>query len=135
MLKSIISRNRLQRAAALGLLVCAVLIFPGCNSKGLKTKVGSHQVRVDREGFAKRFGVTERGNEAIFIYEGYCTTGQLMKVYIKNDEVLFNDRSLGALREGDAVVIDEDGVTVNDLDHGQTEKYLKENGNRSTAAL
>jgi hypothetical protein len=128
-------RLSLRSAAVILLFLSSVLLLQGCYTKSLATKVGSHRIKVEREGFTKRFGVTERGTDAIFIYEGYCKTGRYMKVVINNDEVVFNEKSLGRLRDGDSLTVHEDGVTVNQMDYGESEKYLRENGKQTTAAL
>ncbi|HEY0006531.1 MAG TPA: hypothetical protein VGB17_17240 [Pyrinomonadaceae bacterium] len=130
-----IQNSKIIKAAIIGLSLSSILIFQGCYKQSLATKVGSHQVKIERESFVKRFGVTEKDGNTIFQYEGYCKTGQYMKVMIYNEVVSIDGKVLGRLREGDSVIVHEDGVTVNSMDYGESEKYLKANGGQTTAAL
>jgi hypothetical protein len=59
-----------------------------------------------------------------------------LKVSIRGDKVKVNDADYGKLRPGDFVLIGDDGVAVNSLDYGESEKYLRSNSSGSeTSAL
>jgi hypothetical protein len=62
------------------------------------------------------------------------TDGHGLKVSIRGDKVTVNGTE-GQLRPGDSVLISDDGVAVNSLDYGETEKYLRANraGSDTTA--
>ena len=57
-----------------------------------------------------------------------------MKVTIRGDSIKVNDKETGKLRPGDSVLIGDEGVAVNELDYGETEKYLRANSSEQTTA-
>lgn len=126
MLKRMLTHNKAAKAIALLLLVSTAVISQGCNRRNTGSlNFASHKVMLDRGGITNRFGVEERGQLAIFHYDGLNLSGDRLRVKIENDKVMVNDTMKGTLKVGDSVKIDDDGLTVNALDHGQTEKYLQ----------
>jgi hypothetical protein len=124
-----IAQSPLAKPIAVLFFLSAVLIVSGCGQhrNTRSTNVASHKVTVDRQGITNRFGVEDRGQLAIFHYDGLSFTGTRLVVTIENDKVAINDNNAGLLKQGDAVHIGDDGLTVNSLDYGQTAKYLQEN--------
>ncbi|HEY6231094.1 MAG TPA: hypothetical protein VIW64_07515, partial [Pyrinomonadaceae bacterium] len=59
-------------------------------------------------------------------YAGLSTDGKGLKVSIRGDQITVNGTA-GQLRPGDKVLIADDGVAVNSMDFGETEKYLRAN--------
>lgn len=124
--------GKTTKAIALLLFLSSVLVFQGCSHERLTANFASHKVTVQRNGITNRFGVEERETAAIFHYDGYSFSGERLKVKIENDQVVVNDKMLGKLKTGDSVQIGDDGITVNSLDHGQTEKYLQANAGQES---
>ncbi|MBC7908937.1 MAG: hypothetical protein H7Y30_00445 [Pyrinomonadaceae bacterium] len=124
-----LTTNHARNTSIAALFVFSTLIFlQGCNSHHpQKLTFASHKVTLTRDGITNRFGVEERGTLAVFHYDGYCFSGDRLKVTIENDKVTVNDKLAGMLKQGDSIRITDDGITVNSLDHGQTEKYLQAN--------
>nr|MDQ2937120.1 hypothetical protein [Acidobacteriota bacterium] len=94
-------------------------------------QVGSHKITVSRHGFEKKFYLNDRASEPTFEYAGISTAGDGLKVSIKGDKVVINGVDRGKLRPGDSVLIGDDGVAVNSLDYGESEKYLRSNTSAS----
>ncbi|MBV9209164.1 MAG: hypothetical protein JOZ52_00970 [Acidobacteria bacterium] len=126
------AHSKYTKAIAALLFLSAALLVQGC-SHHQSLKFASHKVMLDREGLTNRFGVEERNQVAIFRYDGYCYTGDHMKVTIENEKVTVNDKVIGMLKPGDTVHINADGLAVNSLDYGQTEKYLQANSQPETS--
>jgi hypothetical protein len=105
--------------AVLGLLI----VTAGCTHRKVQT-VGTHKVTVARHGFEKKFHGNEK--DASFEYAGVSAAGEKMKVSINGDDIKVNGVD-GRLRPGDSVLIGDEGVAVNQLDYGQTAKYLQDN--------
>jgi hypothetical protein len=114
-------------------LLGLVTILPACTHQKI-VQLGTHKVTVSRHGFEKRLQVSEQGSVATLEYAGMTTDGRGLKVSIKGDKIRVNDYS-GELRPGDTVLISDDGVAVNSMDYGETEKYLRANssGENTTA--
>ena len=108
--------------ALLGLLT----ILPACTHRKI-VQLGTHKVTVSRHGFEKKLQVSEQSSVPTLEYVGMSTDGKGMKVSIKGDKIKVNDVS-GELRPGDSVLIGDEGVAVNSMDYGETEKYLRANG-------
>jgi hypothetical protein len=110
------------------LFLSSTVLLAGCGHFRTKrsTTFASHKVTIDRHGPTHRFAVENRGQLDILHYDGYCLTGERLQVKIENDKVMVNNKDVGMLKTGDAVHIGDDGLTVNSLDYGQTEKYLQE---------
>jgi hypothetical protein len=104
-----------------GLLVC----LPACTHRKI-VQIGTHKVTVSRHGFEKKLHVTENAGVPALEYAGISTDGKGLKVSIKGDKVVINGVD-GQLRAGDNVLISDDGVAVNSLDYGESEKYLRAN--------
>lgn len=115
-------------AALLGLVV----FLPAC-TKRQTVQLGTHKVTVARHGFAKKFHVTENASVPTLEYAGVSTDGRGLKVSISGDKVNVNGID-GQLRPGDSVLISDDGVAVNSLDYGESEKYLRANVSPADAA-
>jgi hypothetical protein len=114
-------KSQLLSLALLGLAV----LLPACTHQKI-VQVGSHKVTVSRSGFEKRVKVAQQDSPATLEYAGMSTDGRGLKVSIKGDEVTVNGVP-GTLRPGDSVLIGDDGVAVNSMDYGQSEKYLRAN--------
>ena len=125
--------NRLPTLAAVTLL--ALLVFASACTHRKVVQLDSHKVTVARHGFEKKFHVIERQTGPRFEYAGVSADGKGLTVAIEGDKITINDIN-GKLRPGDSVLISDDGVAVNSLDYGETEKYLRANGSGSeTSAL
>jgi hypothetical protein len=131
-LKRTAIHSKATKVIAVLLFLSSAILFQGCSHKGLATNFASHKVTVKRHGITNRFGIEERGTAPIFHYDGYGLSGARMKVTIENDQVMINDKMVGKLNAGDSVHIDDDGIVVNSLDHGQTEKYLQANAGQGS---
>jgi hypothetical protein len=117
----------LKKFQFVGLMLLGVLtLSSACTHKTVR-QVGSHKVTVARHGFQTTLNADKRGGVATFEYEGVSTAGSKLKVSITGDKVKVNGINVGMLREGDSVTIGDDGVAVNSLDYGESEKYLRAN--------
>ena len=124
--------KRFQAALAMA-LVALIVFLPACTHR--KTvQLGSHKVTVLRHGFEKKFHVTENTSVPSFEYGGITTDGRGLKVSIQGDKVTVNGVG-GRLRPGDSVLISDDGVAVDSLDYGESEKYLRANGAAAEATV
>ncbi len=110
--------------------LCSVLLLQGCAGKTTMA-FASHKATLTRAGITLRQGVEELGDAATYHYDGYCYTGTRLKVDIKNDDVFVDGKLYGRLNKGDVIVIADDGLRVNSLDNGETEKYLRANNEQS----
>jgi hypothetical protein len=130
-----ISQSLFTKSIAFLVFLSAVLIIHGCghHRQSQTATVGSHKVILDRQGVTNRFGVEERGQLAVFRYDGFGMTGKRLNVEIENDKVTVNNKSVGMLKLGDVVHIGDDGITVNSLDYGESAKYLEANAKIETA--
>lgn len=123
-----------RKSQVLGIaLLCLVTILPACTNRKI-VQLGTHKVTVSRHGFEKRLQVSEQASLPTLEYAGMSTDGRGLKVSIQGDKIKVNDLS-GELRPGDSVLISDDGVAVNSMDYGETEKYLRANstGENTTA--
>ena len=109
-------------AAGIMLLGLAILL-PACTHREVH-QVGTHKVTVVRHGILKKLDVNEK--EATFEYAGIGRSGDGLKISMNGDSIKVNNRD-GKLRPGDSVTISDEGVAVNSLDYGQSEKYLQAN--------
>jgi hypothetical protein len=114
-------------------LVGLIAFLPACTHHKV-VQVGSHKVTVLRHGFEKKFYVKENGSGTILEYGGLTADGRGLKVSIQGDKVTVNGVA-GQLRPGDSVLISDDGVAVNSLDYGESEKYLRANNSASEASV
>lgn len=130
-----IVHSRFAKPIAVLFFLSTILIVSGCghHRDTRSTNVASHKVTVNRQGITNRFGVEDRGQLAIFHYDGVSLTGSRLVVTIENDKVSVNDKIVGLLKHGDVVQIGDDGLTVNKLDYGQTTAYLQANGRGETS--
>ena len=128
-MKSFQRKSQVLGIALLGL----VTILPACTNRKI-VQLGTHKVIVSRHGFEKRLQVSEQASLPTLEYAGMSTDGRGLKVSIQGDKIKVNDLS-GELRPGDSVLISDDGVAVNSMDYGETEKYLRANctGENTTA--
>jgi hypothetical protein len=116
-----------RKSQVLGIaLLGLVTLLPACTNRKI-VQVGTHKVTVSRHGFEKKFQVSEQGAVPSLEYAGTSADRRELKVSIKGDKISVNDFS-GELRPGDSVLIGDDGVAVNSMDYGETEKYLRANG-------
>ena len=122
-------KSQVLSVALLGL----VILLPACTQQKI-VQVGTHKVTVSRHGFQKALRVFDQDSIPTLEYAGLSTDGKGLKVSIKGDKVPVNGVA-GELRPGDSVTIGDDGVAVNSLDYGESEKYLRANrsGAESTA--
>ena len=114
-------------------MLLGIVTLSACAHKTVH-QVGSHKVTIARHGFQKSLDVEKRGGVDTLEYRGVSTAGTKMTVVISGDKVKVNGVEAGTLRAGDAVTIGDDGVAVNSLDYGESEKYLRANssGDAST---
>ena len=116
-------------------LLGVVILLPACTNQKI-VQLGTHKVTVSRHGFEKRLQVSEQASVPTLEYAGLSTDGRGLKVSIKGDKIKVNDAYDGKLRPGDSVLISDDGVAVNSMDYGESEKYLRANSSGSnTTAL
>ncbi|MDQ1637551.1 MAG: hypothetical protein QOF62_890 [Pyrinomonadaceae bacterium] len=121
--------NRIKNSYAAGFMLMGLLIVvPSCAHRETH-QVGSHKVTVSRHGLVKRLDVDEK--VGTLEYAGIGRGGEGLKVSMNGDSLKVNGID-GKLRPGDAVLISDDGVAINSLDYGQSEKYLR--ANNSTVA-
>ena len=115
-------------------LLGVVILLPACTHQKI-VQLGTHKVTVSRR-FEKRLQVSEQASVPTLEYAGLSTDGRGLKVSIKGDKIKVNDAYDGKLRPGDSVLISDDGVAVNSMDYGESEKYLRANSSGSnTTAL
>jgi hypothetical protein len=110
-------------AVCLGILVA----MQGCKQGKMVSSVGTHKVTVTRGGLATRVGVERRDNVEIFRYEGFSHYVHPYRIKIQDDRVFVNEGLRGALRDGDSVLISDEGIAVNSMDYGESKKYLQAN--------
>ena len=118
---------RLRKLQVTGLMLLGVLSFAAACTHRTVRQVGSHKVTVARHGFHKKLQVDKRAEVPTFEYEGVSTAGRKLTVSITGDRMKVDGFSVGKLREGDSVLIGDEGIAVNSLDYGETEKYLQAN--------
>jgi hypothetical protein len=121
-MRSFHKNSQVLSIALLGL----VILLPACTHRKV-VQVGTHKVTVSRHGFEKRLRVIDEAQMPTLEYAGLSTDGKGMKVTIRGDSIKVNDKETGKLRPGDSVLIGDEGVAVNELDYGETEKYLRAN--------
>lgn len=126
------AHSKYTKAIAVLLFLSSVMLFQGCGHNTGSLSFASHKVKLDRHGITNRFGVEDR-DQSIFHYDGYGMHGDRLKVTIMNEKVMVNEKQVGMLKAGDSVKIGDDGLTVNSLDHGQTEKYFQESLKQETS--
>jgi hypothetical protein len=126
-------KNFHKKSAGLSFaLLGLVMLLPACTHQ--KTvQVGTHKVSLMRHGFEKRLQVSQEASVATLEYAGVSTDGKGLKVSIKGDKVWINEVA-GELRPGDSVLIGDEGVAINSMDYGQSEKYLRANGSGSNVS-
>jgi hypothetical protein len=116
-----------QASLVTGIALCGLLVFlPACTHRKI-VQLGTHKVTVSRHGFEKRLYVNEKASVPTLEYAGISTDGKGLKVSIQGDIVTINGVDHGQLRAGDAVLISDEGVAVNSMDYGESEKYLRAN--------
>jgi len=127
------SSHRNSQVIGLALLGLVVLL-PACTKRSIAS-VGTHKVTVSRHGFQKRLHVNDQPPVPTLEYAGMSTDGKGLKVSIQGDKITVNGAP-GELKPGDSILITDEGVAVNSLDYGETEKYLRANSSGSdTSAL
>ncbi len=126
--------KKFQVSLTIGIALAGLIVFlPACTKRQI-VQLGTHKVTVARHGFEKKFHVTENASVPTLEYAGLSTDGKGLKVSIRGDKVTVNGVD-GQLRPGDSVLISDDGVAVNSLDYGESEKYLRANNSPAEAAL
>ncbi|MGB9180457.1 MAG: hypothetical protein WCB68_14590 [Pyrinomonadaceae bacterium] len=131
---AIIKSGFTKRIAFISTLFAIIFAVQGCSHHQLTKNFGSHKITVGRHlGFTTRMGIEERGDVAVFHFEGYTFEGRRLKIDINNrEEVTQNGDLLGKLKKGDEVTIHSNGLTVvsaekGPLDFGDTGRYLQSN--------
>ena len=124
---------RFKKSHTVSFMLLGALIFSSACTHQTVRQVGSHKVTVARHGFQTTLDVDKRGGVATFEYEGVSTAGKKLKVAITGNRVKINGVNAGELRDGDSLLIGDEGVAVNSLDYGESEKYLRENSSASEA--
>ena len=128
-------RSSYRNTQVIGLaLLALVILLPACTKRSIAS-VGTHKVTVSRHGFQKRLHVNDQPPVPTLEYAGLSTDGKGLKVSIQGDKITVNGAP-GELKPGDKVLITDEGVAVNSMDYGETEKYLRANSAGSdTSAL
>jgi len=119
------SFHKNSQVIGLALLGLAILV-PACTHRSIAS-VGTHTVTVSRHGFQKRLHVNDQPPVPTLEYAGMSADGKGLKVSIRGDKITVNGAP-GELKPGDKVLITDEGVAVNSMDYGETEKYLRANG-------
>jgi hypothetical protein len=122
-------KTQILGVALLGLAI----LLPACTHDRV-VQVGTHKVTIMRHGFEKHIPFNADAKVPTFQYKGVSTAGAHLNVMIKGDKVTVNDADYGNLRPGDSVLIGDEGVAVNSLDYGESEKYLRANSSNSQLA-
>jgi len=126
--------RKLPLSLTMSMLIVGFLVFlPACTHRKV-VQLDSHKVTVSRHGFEKKFQVVEGPSEPRFEYAGISTDGKGLKVSIEGDKITINGVN-GKLRVGDSVLISDDGVAVNSLDYGESEKYLRANNSATEVSV
>ena len=111
------------------------LLFQACTRIETSEKIGSHKVNIDRKSGSvwihkPQFDIQqENGIATGFTYRDAVGSGfGGINVALKGDDLFFGGKLLGKLNKDDEIHIGNDGtgVTINNLDHGETEKYLSQ---------
>ena len=123
---SLIRKSYVAGFMLLGLLIA----LPACAHREVH-QIGSHKVTVARHGFLKKLDIDEKAGT--LEYAGIGRSGEGLKISMNGDNLKINNRD-GKLRPGDSVLISDDGVTVNSLDYGESEKYLRANNTAASAS-
>ncbi len=113
------------------LLIAVIALGSACSHRQT-VQVGSHKVTIARHGFTRSFHADPEAGT--FWYEGTSLGGTKYKISINGDRVKVNDKDYGMLRKNDSVVIGDHGLTVNSMDYGESEKYLRSNGSQPVQA-
>lgn len=117
--------NRTVRTLGLIIISSLMALAIACNFQ--KTvQVGSHTVTVSRYGTSHSLNYDKLAAVPVFEYEGVNREGRKLKVKITGDKVYVHGEE-GTLSPGDRVFIGDDGVRVNDLDYGESQRYLRAN--------
>lgn len=134
--------NTILRFIVIGLCLGSAFVLQGCGHHPSESRVGSHRVTVNRSvlsgNLSAHTGTVEvegEGNAAIFRYSERRVDGVCYEVVIKADEMTLDGEPYGKLKEGDSVHINDYGITVNDMDCGDSEKYLRANGGLNGAVI
>jgi hypothetical protein len=122
--------KRFPASLTLSVILLASLVLASACTHRKVVQLDSHKVTIARHGFEKKLQVTEKHSGPRFEYAGVSTDGKSLKVAIEGDKITINDID-GKLRPGDSVLIGDEGVAVNSLDYGATEKYLRANDSGS----
>jgi hypothetical protein len=126
--------KQFRTSVTLGIALAGLMAFlPACSYHKV-AQIGSHKVTVSRHGFEKKFYVTDDGSGTMLEYAGLTSDGRGLKVSIQGDKVTVNGVA-GQLRPGDSLLISDDGVAVNSLDYGESEKYLRANSSTTEATV
>ena len=122
--------SRIKSSYLVGfMLLGLLLVVPACTHRETH-QIGSHKVTVARHGLLKKLDVDEK--IGTLEYAGIGRGGEGLKVSMNGDSLKINGRD-GKLKPGDSILISDDGVAVNSLDYGESEKYLR--ANNSTASV
>lgn len=113
-------------------LVILSVVVAACSHQKI-VQVGTHKVTVSRHGFQKKLYSEVKDGVPMFEYVGVSTAGDGLKVWLAGDKVKVNGKD-GLLKPGDSVFISDDGVLVNQLDYGDSERYLQTNAINTRAS-
>ena len=127
------TRSKKKLAASLVIVASLVgsVFLTACTHRKV-VSLGTHKITVSRHGFEKRLLVNTEAAIPTLEYAGIATDGKGLRVSIAGDDVIVNGNR-GKLKPGDAVLISDDGVAVNSMDYGESEKYLRANGSTTDA--
>ena len=116
----------LRRSQMIGILLVGVLALSAACSHRHVLQVGSHKVTVTRHGVEKAFHLGHQADVASFDFDNVSPTGSNFTVAIRGDNIKINGVD-GLLHKGDSVLITDDGVAINSMDYGESERYLQAN--------
>lgn len=118
--------TRFRRAHIIAVLSIVVFALVSACAHRRDMRVGTHKVKVSRHGHINSLHAD--GDK--FKYVGSSMAGTRFEVVIEGDSVRVNGRDVGMLKPGDSVLVGDDGVRVNNLDYGDSERYMRENAQR-----
>ena len=124
----------LRKSQMIGILLVGVLAFSSACSHRHVLQVGSHKVTVTRHGVEKAFHLGHQADVASFDFDSVSPTGSSFTVAIRGDNIKINGVD-GLLHKGDSVLITDDGIAINSMDYGDSERYLRANTSSSEKSI
>jgi hypothetical protein len=126
--------STLHKMSLFILVAFAGLCSQACHSAKATTEqigqIGSHQVILHRDSL----WILKRWESTILVSEANGKTNELkyksilgrFEIRVKDDAVFVNDQLAGNLQKDDTIHFTDQGITINDMDWGESGKYLKQ---------